>query len=175
MRLINRESGPSYGQSFSLSEDDSDFIAVDNNNAELIYASEISNDIKIELSIGYIELNRRLQNKVVPDGGVVNTPSGPVALVDGRYFLVDLVEETFFERAELKINAIESHSINVGIYASQSDMAKREGQTSEDDMQTFATVELLKDTPRNLVSFYIDDLINLTEKTSIQLGLKYDH
>ena len=174
-RLLSREGGPSYGQSFSLSEDDSDFIAIDNNTAELAYVTDLSEGMELDLSIGYIELNRQLQNKVIPDGVTVDTPSGPVTLVDGRYFLVDLVEETFYQRAELKINTFDSHHINVGIYAYQSDMAKREGQTSEDDLQTLTTIDLLKDTPRKLVSLYIEDLIDLTEKTSIQLGLKHDN
>ena len=174
-RFLNKENGASYGQAFSLSEDDSDYISIDNNLAELAFTHEISNEIKIDVSLGYIELNRQLQNKVVPDNGLADSPGGPVVLADGRYFLVDLVEETFYERVELNISSIDSHRINVGIYAYQSDMAKREGQTSEDDLQTFTTIELLKNTPRDMVSIYIDDLIDLTEKTSIQLGLKHDH
>ena len=172
-RLLSRESGASYGQSFSLSEDETDYTAVDSNNAEMSYVADVADDVKVNLSLGYIELNRRLQNKVVPDGGTVGPP--PTVLPDGRYFLVDLVEKTLYEHIELNINAIDMHHINLGIYAAQTDMVKREGQTSDDGMQTFTTVNLLKDTPRDLVSIYIDDLIDLTEKTSVQLGVKYDH
>ena len=171
-RLSDRESGASYGQSFSLSEDESDYVAIENNYVEFGYSIDISKDVIIDLSFGYIELNRDLQNKVIPDG----EPVGPPPLTfDGKYFLVDIHEKTFYERIELQLDSIDSHHINLGVHAYQSDMAKREGRSSIDDMQTFSTVELLKDTPRNMYSLYADDLMDLTEQTSIQIGVKYDH
>ncbi|MDH5767013.1 MAG: TonB-dependent receptor, partial [Gammaproteobacteria bacterium] len=172
-RFLSRESGASYGQSFSLSEDETDYTAVDSNNAEMSYATDIVDDVKVNVALGYIELNRRLQNKVVPDGGTVGPP--PTILPNGRYFLTDLIEKTSYQQAELNIKAIDMHHINLGVYATQTDMVKREGQLSNDGMQTFTTINLLKDTPRDLVSIYIDDLIDLTEKISVQLGVKYDH
>ena len=171
-RLSDRESGASYGQSFSLSEDDSDFVAIENNYVDFGYSINISKDVIINLSLGYIELNRDLQNKVIPDGGSMGPP--PTVLPNGRYFLVDIEEETFHERIELQIDSIDSHHINLGVHAYQANMARREGQSSIDNMQTFSTVELLIDTPRNMVSLYADDLIDLTEQTSMQIGVKYD-
>ncbi|MCK5262991.1 MAG: TonB-dependent receptor, partial [Gammaproteobacteria bacterium] len=173
-RLSDRESGASYGQSFSLSEDESDYVDIKNNYIEFGYSVDISKDIIIDLSFGYTELIRHLQNKVIPDGGSIGPPP-PTVLADGRYFLADIHEETFHERIELQVDAIDSHHINLGVHAYQSDMAKREGRTSIDDMQTFDTFEIIKDTPRNMYSLYADDLIDLTEQTSIQLGVKYDH
>ena len=127
------------------------------------------------LSLGYVELNREMQNKVIPDGGPMGPPP-PTILPDGKYFLVDLKEETFHERVELQINSFDSHSIKVGIHAYQSDMAKREARDSFDGMQTFEpTYELLIDTPRKMHSIYIDDLIDFTEQTSMQIGIKHDH
>ena len=173
-RLSNRESGSSYGQSFSLSEDESDYVAIENNYVELGYFIDISKDVIIDLSLGYIELNRDLQNKVIPDGGTMGPP--PTVLPNGRYFLVDIHEETFYERIELQIDSIDSHHINLGVYAYQAEMARREGRSSINAMQTFLpAVELLKDTPRNMYSLYADDLMDLTEQTSIQVGVKYDH
>ena len=173
-RLSDRESGASYGQSFSLSEDESDYVDIENNYIEFGYSVDISKDIIIDLSFGYTELIRHLQNKVIPDGGSIGPPP-PTVLADGRYFLADIHEETFHERIELQIDSIDSHHINLGVHAYQSDMAKREGRVSIDDMQTFSTFEIIKDTPRNMYSLYADDLIDLTEQTSIQLGVKYDH
>jgi iron complex outermembrane receptor protein len=121
--------------------------------------------------LGYIELTRLLQNKVIPDGGVVGINVFP----NGMYFLVDIEEQTFYERAELQISAIDSHHINLGVYAYQSDMAKREGRDSVDDMQTFNVYDILIDQPRNMYSLYADDLIDLSERTSVQIGIKYDH
>lgn len=173
-RLSDKESGASYGQSFSLSEDESDYHSIKNNYVELDYAVDISSEIKIDFSLGYIELNRQLQNKVVPDGGAIGPPPLTV-LPNGKYFLVDIDEETFYQRVELQLRSIDSHSINLGVYAYQSDMAKRQARVSTDDMQTFSTFDLLKDTPRDMYSLYVDDLVNITEQTSVQVGVKYDH
>lgn len=180
-RLTDRESGASYGQSFSLSEDESDYVDVGNNYIELDYSYDFSRDIILELSLGYIDLYRQMQNKVVPDGATVQTPSGPVLLPNGKYFLVDLKEETFYERIELEINSFDSHNIHLGIYAYQADMAKRDAWSSTDNLQTLDPVVvagvpgILVDTPRDMYSVFFEDLINFTEHTSIQLGIKYDH
>lgn len=172
-RLSDKQGGASYGQAFSLSEDKTDYVDIENNYIEFGYADDVSKNIKIDLSFGYIELIRQLQNKVVPDGGVVGPP--PTVLPAGKHFLVDLNEETFYERIELEIEAVDAHRINLGVYAYRSDMAKRQVQESTDDMQTFSTFDILKDVPRNMVSLYVDDLIDLSEQTSIQVGVKYDH
>ena len=182
-RLSDRESGASYGQSFNLSEDESDYVAIENNYIELGYSADISKGVIIDLSFGYIELKRQLQTKVIPDNPIPVPPGPP--LPNGKYFLVDLNEETLYQRIELQIDAIESHHINMGIHAYQSDMAKRDAWDSTDGMQTLIPVlstvgipgipGLLIDTPRNMYSLYADDLIDLTEKTSIQVGVKYDH
>ena len=170
-RLSDRESGASYGQAFSLSEDESDYVDIENNYIEFGYSTNLLKDVKIELSLGYMDFVRQLQNKVIPDGGSM----GPTVLPDGKYFLVDLKEETFHERIELQINAIDSHDIHLGVHAYQTDMTRRDAWDSFDGMQTFIPIDLLIDTPRNMYSLYADDLIDLTEQTSIQLGIKYDH
>ena len=173
-RLSDRESGASYGQSFSLSEDESDYVNIKNNYIELGYFYDVAKDIKIEFTLGYVELNRDLQNKVIPDGGPTS-PLNATPLVNGKYFLVDIDEETLHQRIELQIDAVDSHHINLGVHAYQSDMAKVQGRTSLNDMQTFSEFPILIDTPRDMYSLYIDDLIDVNEKTSVQLGIKYDH
>jgi len=170
-RLSDRESGPSYGQSFSLSEDETDYVSIENKFIELGYSYEISKDINLELALGYVKLIRQLQNKVIPDGGTM----GMTVLPNGRYFLVDIEEETLHERIELHVDAIDSHHIHLGVHAYQSEMAKKQGQASTDDLQTLMPSDILTDAPRDMYSLYADDLIDLSERTSIQLGLKYDH
>lgn len=170
-RLSERDGGASYGQSFSLSEDESDYITIENKYVEFGYVEDVSSGVTAEITLGYIELTRLLQNKVIPDGGVVGINVFP----NGMYFLVDIEEQTFYQRAELQISAIDSHQINLGVYAYQSDMAKREGRDSDDDMQTFNVYDILIDQPRNMYSLYADDLIDLSEQTSVQIGIKYDH
>jgi len=174
-RLSDRESGASYGQSFSLSEDESDYFDIENNYIEFGYSHDISKDIIIELSLGYMELYRRLQNKVVPDGATVQTPGGPVVLPNGKYFLAEIDEDTFYERIEFQVSALDSHHINFGVHAYQTEMAKKEGRSSTDVMQSFTSYDILIDTPRNMYSLYVDDLIDLSEQTSVQIGVKYDH
>lgn len=170
-RLSEREGGASYGQSFSLSEDESDYITKENNYIEFGYSYDISAGVTTEISLGYNELTRLLQNKVIPDGVVVGINEFP----NGKYFLVDIQEQTLYQRIELQVAAIDSHHINLGFYTYQSDMAKKEGRESFDDMQTFTVYDILKDEPRKMYSLYAEDIIDLTEQTSVQMGLKYDH
>ncbi|MCK4705475.1 MAG: TonB-dependent receptor [Gammaproteobacteria bacterium] len=173
-RLTDRESGASYGQAFSLSEDESDYVAIENNYIELGYSADISKGVIIDLSFGYIELKRQLKNKVIPDNPIPVPPGPP--LPNGKYLLVDLKEETVYERIELEVSTFDSHNIHMGVYAYQSDMAKRDAFSSIDGMQTVtAPFDILIDTPRNMYSAYVDDLINFSEQTSIQIGVKYDH
>jgi len=175
-RLSDKDSGPSYGQSFSLSEDDTDYVSIENNFIELGYSYEISKDINLELSMGYVALTRQIQNKVTPDGGEEELENGTTEVFpNGRYFLVDIKEETLHERVELQVNAIDSHRIHLGVHAYQSEMAKKQGQMSINDLQTFASFDILTDAPRDMYTLYTDDLIDLNEKTSVQIGLKYDH
>ena len=174
-RFSDRENGPSYGQSFSLSEDSSDYYQVENTYIDISYTHGISKDINIDFSLGYIGYEKELQNQVVPDGGMVQTPVGPMVLPDGRYFLTDIEDSTFYQRIELHLNHIESHSIKMGIYAYQSDIDKATGKRSDDNMQTFTKFNILQTSSRDMFSVYFDDVIDFSEKTSLQLGIKYDN
>lgn len=162
-RLSDRDNGPSYGQAFSLSEEPSDYVSLENNLINIEYLFEISKDTKIELSLGYVELIRELQNKVIPDGTV---------FPNGRLFEVRIGEETSHERIELKTSAFDSHQINLGIYAYQNKMTDRQGTTTDVTVDVF---DILYDAPRDMHSVYFDDLIDFTEQTSMQIGIKYDH
>ncbi|MDH5471708.1 MAG: TonB-dependent receptor plug domain-containing protein [Gammaproteobacteria bacterium] len=164
-RFAQNNSGVSYGQSFSFSQDPTDYLDIGNNYIELSYTFEINAKINVIMALGYFDENRQLQNKMMPDS---------VMLPGGRYFLVDYSEQTLFQQLEFKINTFDQHSITSGLFLYQSDIGDNIGSASIDGLLTFTTAALLEDTDRNLVSFYIDDLINVSEKTSMQVGLKFD-
>ena len=42
-------------------------------------------------------------------------------------------------------------------------------------MKTFSTFNILQTNSRDMYSVYFDDVIDFSEKTSIQLGIKYDN
>jgi len=172
-RFTKTERGIGYGQSFSLSEDSSDYLEVAQNSIELAYGFELSPRIKAELSLGYFEETRELQNKVVPDGETIGPPL--TLLPDGRYFLMNYKENSFTERFGLTFSNFENHTINAGVQLKQSHIKEDTAQISDDDLQSFTTKDLLSNSERNQFSLYADDLIHLSEQNSLQIGVKYDH
>ena len=168
-RFSKNESGVSYGQSFSLSDDSSDYLDVQNNALEVGYGFDIAKGIIATLSLGYFDEYRDLQNKVIPDLVPMRPPNGV-------YFLVNYTEYTFKERFEIKASAIDDHMITAGVELSQSRIKDNEAKNSVDNLQTFINEkELLSNSKREHMSLYIDDLINIDEKTSLQVGMKFDH
>jgi len=175
-RFAKNESGVSYGQSFSLSDDSSDYLDVYNNSLELGYRFDVAQGVKALLSVGYFDEDRELQNKVMPDGSsMMMPPMGLVPLPNGMYFLVDYKEQTFKERFELKVSAFENQKITMGVELSQSRVKEDTARNSMNNMQSFTVNDLLSTTRREHSSYYADDLIDINEETSIQIGAKFDH
>ncbi len=166
-RFSSNNSGVSYGQSFILSDDNSDNLDIENNFAELGYNFNIAKNIKAKLSVSYFDESRILQNKVKPDTNATSN--------DGTYFLANYSEQTYSQNLEVKISSFSNHLITTGMIFSQSRIKNNLSKKSNDDMQSFFyTGNLFLNSKRNHSSFYIDDLINLSEKISVQLGLKID-
>ncbi|WP_207561129.1 TonB-dependent receptor plug domain-containing protein [Sulfurimonas aquatica] len=157
-RLAKNESGVSSGQAFSLTRNDTDFLNVDNNFLEAGYSTNITNDIKVKLSLNYFDETRSLQNNVMPNG---------------THFLVDYSEKTLKQNLEFTISSFENQTITSGIVLSQASILNNNAELSPDILLDNST-PLLSNSKRDSQSFYIDDLINFNEKTSLQLSLKYD-
>jgi len=175
-RFAKNESGVSYGQSFSLSDDTSDYLDVLNNSLEVGYGFDMAKGVRGTLSVGYFDEWRELQNKVMPDGSsMMMPPMGMVFLPNGMYFLVNYTEQTFKERFEVKVTAIDDHTITAGIELSQSRIKDNTAKNSMNNMLTFTEKDLLSNSRREHSSFYVDDLVNIDEKTSLQIGAKFDH
>lgn len=176
-RFAQNDAGVSYGQAFSISEDNSDYLNVNNNSLELGYKFNISKDIEAKLSVGYFDEERDLQNKVMPNAAMMMRPSPmpPVMLPNGMYFLVDYSEKTFNENLELKVSKFKIHTITAGVRLSQSSVENNTARNSMNNLQSYSnTSDLLATNSRKHISYYINDLINLVEKTSLQIGVKYD-
>lgn len=174
-RFAKNESGVSYGQSFALSNDPTDYLNVANNSLELSYGFDLAKGVKGEVAAGYFDETRELQNKVMPDGSSMMMGGMMVTVPKGLYFLVDYQEHTYNERFELKFSTLENHTITTGVTLFQSHIDTKRAKTSMDAMQTFTQTDLLSNNGRDHASYYLDDLVNLSEKTSIQLGVKFDH
>jgi len=175
-RFARDNSGISYGQSFSLSEDASDYLDVENNFLEIGYKFDIYSGIKAKVSLGYFDEHRELKNKVMPDGSSMIIPDGmPITFPNGYYFLYHYSEQSFNERFELKISSIQNHNITAGITLSQNHLKDNIAKHSIDKLHSFNEItKLLDENHPEHITWYIDDLINISEKTSVQLGLKVD-
>lgn len=165
-RFSNNEKGISYGQSFSTSQDKSDDLDVLNNSLEAGYGFKVANGVKAKLSIGYLYERRELQNKIMPDGA---------AFPKGRYMLADHSAQSFSERLEFKVSTLENHDVTAGVLLTHSSVLNNEIKISNDSMLTFQESQLLSNEKRDIYSFYVEDLIDFSEKTSFQLGLKFDY
>jgi len=174
-RFAKNESGISYGQPFSLSEDPTDYLDVSNNFLEIDYTFEFAKDIKGNFSLGYFDETRELKDKVFPDGFMLMMPPPGIILPDGRYFLVDYKEHTFTERFETVFTNFKDHTIITGIQLSQSRVKKDIASLSDDGLQSFTINDLLSTSKRDKVSVYADDLIEFDEKNALQVGAKFDH
>ncbi len=162
-RFAMNESGVGYGQPFTLTNDTSDYLDVQNNFLEAGYELDISKDIKATLSVSYFDEWRELQNQVM-------RPT--MMMPNGMYFFVNYTEQTFKERVEFKISTFEDHIITTGVELSQSRVKDNTAKTA---MNGYQDTDLLSTDRREHSSFYADDLINLDEKISLQIGAKFDH
>ena len=169
-RFAKNEGGVSYGQSFSLSDDESDFIDVKNNFVEAGYSFNITQEVKAMFSVGYFDEQRKLQNKVIPNGSTMMNMLYP----QGYYFLVDYAEQTFYERLEVEALAFENHKITAGVVSLQSGIEDKLANHSKDSMKSFSQKDLLSNEKRKHTSIYLNDLVNISEYTTIDFGVNYD-
>ena len=171
-RISNNESGVSYGQAFSLTDDKSDFLDVANNSFELQYVANINEKTAIELTLDYFDEDRELQNKVMPDGAMIMMPPPPAMLPDGRYFLVDYNERSLGQRIQLNMNFSNAHQLKIGLHAQQSEITKNNASISNDNLQTFNTFNLFSNNKRNINTAYIEDMFDFGDKNTAQIGAK---
>lgn len=169
-RFSQNDSGVSYGQSFSLSEDSSDHYQRDNNFVEASYSFDLASQIKGEISLGYSDESRKIKNKIIPDGEI----AGGTLLPDGRYFLTDYKEHTFLERFEFTFSSFQEQTISAGMQFKQSDVEDNSARISDDALQTFTSSDLLSTDGRDQLTLYLHDLISINEKYALELGIKHD-
>ncbi len=170
-RISDNESGVSYGQAFSLTDDSSDFLDVANNTLELKYETRFNSMFGLELALNYFDEHRELQNKVIPDGAMVMMPA-PMMLPDGRYFLVDYKEQRISQRIQLNIDFSNTHRLILGVETSQAEIKENQGAISNNDLATIIPFELFSTDSRDVNTFYIEDQYDFNEQTSVQVGAK---
>ena len=171
-RLSKNESGVSYGQAFSLTDDNSDYLDVENNAIELKYTKSLSNKASLEFALNYFDENRDLQNKVIPDGVMIMMPPPPRLLIDGRYFLVNYSEQAFTQRLQLNFDFTASHKFQVGVQAKQAKINENNAAISDDDLLSTSEFSLFTNKKRDINTVYFEDMFEVGEKTTIQIGGK---
>jgi len=167
-RFSQNDSGVSYGQAFSLTDDESDFLDVGNNSVQLKYSKKLSDFLDFELALDYFDETRELQNKVMPDGATMMA----MTLVNGRYFIVDYNEQSLSQRIQFNFNFSSSHQLNIGINLQQSEIKKNDAATSNNNLLTFNEFDLLSIDDRDINTLYIEDMFDINRKTTMQLGGK---
>lgn len=172
-RLAENDSGVSYGQAFSLTDDPSDYLKVRNAMFDVAYLAELAPGVVSDVSLGYLDEKRTLQNKVMPDGSMLMMP--PMMLPNGRYFLVDYSETTLRGRAELKLTTLEEHTLTLGVLVEKTTIGDNLGQFSNNDLASFSNFRLMNTDDRRHVTVYADDLWNWSEQLTFQIGLKADY
>jgi len=168
-RFSQNDSGVSYGQAFSLTDDESDFLDVGNNSVQVNYTKKLTDLVGIEFALDYFDETRELQNKVMPDGAMMMA----MTLFNGRYFLVDYSEQSLSQRIQLNFNFSSSHKLNMGINLQQSEIKKNDAATSNNNLLTLDEFDLFSIDDRDINTFYIEDMFDINSKTSMQLGGKF--
>lgn len=163
-RFSQNDSGVGYGQAFSITDDESDFLDVGNNSVEVKYINQFTDKVELEIALDYFDETRELQNKVMPDGAT--------GLINGRYFLVDYSEQSFTERFQLNVSFSETHKLKVGFNFQQSEIKKNNGATSDNNLLTVDPFNLFSNQKRDTDTFYIEDMFDIGDKTTLQLGAK---
>ncbi len=172
-RVSDNKSGVSYGQAFSLSEDPGDFLDVVNNSFEINYETKLTQSLEFEISLGYLDEVRELQNKVVPDGAMVMMMGVPVMLVDGRYFLVDYKEQSFTQRLQIEYEINDHHKLILGGEFVQADITNNNAAISDDGLLSTTDFNLFSIEKRDVKTYYLEDLYDYSDTTSFQFGFKY--
>lgn len=174
-RFSSNDSGTSSGQAFSLSDDFSDYLKVDNNALDIKYKTSISSGVDIEFSVGYLDEHRQLQNKVMPDGSMMMMPGmGMVTLPNGRYFVVDFIEATYKQQLEIDIRKFDKHRIRAGLFLSQSRVVQDDSGISQDNLATISEFGLFTNEYRDYRSLYLEDIYSMSDAISIQYGMKLE-
>jgi len=172
-RFSRNDSGVSSGLGFSLSEDFSDYLNVDNNSLELNYRHNLADKIDLDLMVGYFDESRKVQNKVMPDGAII--PSSGMTLLEGKYFLVDYAEVTYKQQVELNIRSFKGHKVVAGLFFSQSQPVEDGYYQSFDSLGTLSIrAELFGDNKREYSVAYLEDVIDLNEQATLQVGAKLE-
>jgi len=170
-RFAKNDSGVSYGQAFTITDDASDELSIDNNFIDFRYHFNVTPGVTGEIILGYLDEVRTLQNKVLPDDFVMKGKT----LSDGQYFVVDYEEQKFKEGVDLKINTFTDHSVTLGVLFEQSKVKENIGQISTNNLVSFSSSPLIDTNDRKHFSFYVDDLWDVNEKLTFQFSLKFDH
>ncbi len=172
-RISKNDSGVRYGQSFTLTEDGSDYLNITNNILELKYTRKLSDTVGLELALDYFNEAREIQNKVMPDGSIFAAPSiPPQSLPVGRYFLGEAAEHSFNQRLQFNMNISESHKLSIGLLSIQSRITDNNAAFSDDDLQTFTRFDMFSKDKRNTSKFFIEDTFHFNDKTTAQFGAK---
>lgn len=169
-RFTSQVSGPSYGQMFTLSQDPGDYLDIKANTLHAAYTLPIAADTVLKVSGDYLDQQRKLQNKTIPDNTTYKGQYFPY----GRYFYVDYAERRLTALAQIENDTWERWHLIGGIKKSVSTVGHDDARMTKPGGTTLAYSDLLFTDRRDITTLYGEATYQPAEATSIAAGFKYD-
>lgn len=180
-RFTSQETGPSYGQMFTLSQDPSDYLDIKTNQMHADYTVALGNDTVLKVSGEYLDQDRNLKNKTLPDGAMAMTmlPGGGMGMAkftNGRYFYVDYAERKLFALAQIDNESWEGWHLIGGVKRSAYRVERNDARMTAPDgsMMPMMASDLLFTDKRTITTVYGEATYQPAETTSVAAGFKYD-
>lgn len=169
-RFTSQVTGPSYGQMFTLSQDPGDYLDIKTNNLHAAYTVPIGADTLLKVSGDYLDENRKLKNKTIPDQTTYMGQYFPY----GRYFYVDYAERRLIALVQVENDTWEGLHLIGGIKKSVTTVGHDEARMTKPGGMTLAYSDLLFTDRRDITTLYGEATYQSAEATSIAAGFKYD-
>lgn len=169
-RLTSQVSGPNYGQMFTLSQDPTDSLKIRTNNLHATYTTPVAEKTVVKLSAEYLDQDRKLKNKTVPNGRMWMMQSYPF----GRYFYVDYAERKLSALAQIDNDSFEGWHLVAGVKKSRTTVEQNDARMTMPNSMMLMGADLLKTSDRDITTLYGEATYQPEEATSIAAGFKYD-
>lgn len=169
-RFTSQVTGPSYGQMFTLSQDPSDYLDIKSNNLHATYTLPIAAGTVLKLSGEYLDQDRKLKNKTIPDDTLYKGQYFPY----GRYFYVDYAERRLTAFAQVENDRWEGWHLIGGVKKSVATVGHDDVRMTKPGGTVLVNSDLLFTDKRDITTLYGEATYLPSEATSIAAGFKYD-
>lgn len=169
-RFASQVSGPSYGQMFTLTQDPTDYLDIRTNNLHVTYTAPIGADTLLKVSGEYLDQDRKLKNKTIPDNTTMMMQYYPY----GRYFYVNYAERKLSALAQIENDTWEGWHLIGGIKQTSYTVEQNDARMTMPGGMMLKNTNLLLTEKRDITTLYGEATYQPFEATSIAAGFKYD-